>query len=71
MMGFERACFCAVCCWALMVLMFVAGVMNVFWMALIAAFILVEKVVPGGDWIGRLAGAGLAVWGIALIISNL
>jgi predicted metal-binding membrane protein len=70
-MGLKHGCFCTVCYWALMVLMFVAGVMNVFWMALIAAFILVEKVVPSGDWIGRLAGAGLAVWGIALIISNL
>ncbi len=70
-MGLEHGCFCTVCCWALMVLMFVAGVMNVFWMALIAAFILVEKVVPVGDRIGRLAGAGLAVWGIAMIISNL
>lgn len=70
-MGLEHGSYCTVCCWALMVLMFVAGVMNVFWMALIAAFILVEKVMPRGDWIGRLAGAGLAVWGIALILSSL
>jgi predicted metal-binding membrane protein len=71
LMGLEHGSFCTVCCWALMTLMFVAGVMNVFWMALIAVLILVEKLMPAGDWFGRLAGFGMGIWGILLITSIL
>lgn len=70
-MGLQHGSFCTVCCWALMALMFVAGVMNVLWMALIAILILIEKVAPSGDWLGRVAGIGLGAWGIWLIISIL
>jgi predicted metal-binding membrane protein len=70
-MGLEHGSFCTVCCWALMALMFVAGVMNVFWMAMIAGLILIEKVAPSGDWFGRMAGIGLGAWGVWLIISIL
>jgi predicted metal-binding membrane protein len=66
-MGLEQGSYCAGCCWALMALMFVIGVMNVLWMALIAGFVLIEKVVPGGDWIGRVTGLVLAGWGLGLI----
>jgi predicted metal-binding membrane protein len=52
----------------LMTLLFVAGVMNLFWVAAIAVFVLVEKVAPRGDLIGRFAGAALIVAGIALSV---
>lgn len=62
-MGVRHALFCLGCCWALMLLLFVGGVMSLAWIAGIAAFVLVEKTAPGGHWIGRAAGAALVVWG--------
>jgi predicted metal-binding membrane protein len=46
-----------------MVLLFVAGVMNLLWVAAIAGFVLIEKVAPGGERLGRAAGGALAGWG--------
>jgi predicted metal-binding membrane protein len=49
-------------------LLFVAGVMNLLWVAIIAAFVLVEKVAPAGHWVGRAAGLlliGYGVWMVA------
>jgi predicted metal-binding membrane protein len=67
-MGLKHGAFCVGCCWMLMALLFVAGVMNLLWVAAIAVFILVEKVAPRGNLIGRIAGAALIVAGIALIV---
>jgi len=63
-MGFRHGIHCVGCCWLLMGLLFVAGVMNLLWIAAIAGFVLVEKGVPGGRIVGRLAGAALVVWGL-------
>jgi predicted metal-binding membrane protein len=46
----------------LMLLLFVGGVMNLLWIALIAAFILAEKIVPRGEWLSYAAGAALIGW---------
>jgi predicted metal-binding membrane protein len=62
-MGLKHGLFCLGCCWALMTLLFVAGVMNLLWVAVIAGLVLLEKVARGGPWIGRLAGLALIVWG--------
>jgi predicted metal-binding membrane protein len=62
-MGLHHGLYCLGCCWALMALLFVAGVMNLVWVAAIAAAVLVEKVVPRGDLMGRVAGAALVVAG--------
>lgn len=62
-MGLRHGSFCVGCCWALMGLLFVAGVMNLLWVATIAAFVLIEKVFPVGHWVDRLAGLGLIGWG--------
>jgi predicted metal-binding membrane protein len=72
-MGLRHGMYCVGCCWFLMALLFVAGVMNLLWVAAIAAFVLVEKVVPRGDLVGRVAGgililAGLVMLGQALSI---
>jgi predicted metal-binding membrane protein len=72
-MGLRHGMYCTGCCWFLMALLFVAGVMNLLWVAAITAFVLVEKVLPRGDLVGRLAGgvlvvAGLVVLGQALIM---
>lgn len=67
-MGLKHGAYCVGCCWMLMALLFVAGVMNLLWVAAIAVFVLVEKVAPRGDLIGRIAGGTLTVAGIALIV---
>lgn len=71
-MGVKHGAFCLGCCWLLMGLLFVAGAMNLVWMAGIAIFVLVEKAAPFGEGIGRLtgvlligAGAWMALTGIA------
>lgn len=62
-MGLRHGLYCVGCCWALMAMLFAAGVMNLLWVAAIALFVLVEKLVPHGARVGRLAGAALIVWG--------
>ena len=62
-MGLRHGLFCVGCCWMMMLLLFVGGVMNLLWIAGIALFILVEKLAPGGRWLGRVAGAALIAWG--------
>jgi predicted metal-binding membrane protein len=66
-MGIEHGLFCVGCCWVLMALLFVGGVMNLLWVAAIMVFVLLEKVAPYGDVIGRIAGAALLVAGTLLI----
>jgi predicted metal-binding membrane protein len=63
-MGMRHGTYCVGCCWLLMTLLFVAGVMNLLWVAAIAAFVLVEKLVPWGRAMGRVAGVVLVVWGV-------
>lgn len=66
-MGLRHGMFCTVCCWFLMALLFVAGVMNLLWVATITLFVLVEKVVPRGDIVGRVAGGVLVIAGLVLL----
>lgn len=66
-MGVHHGSLCVGCCWTLMVLLFVLGVMNLWWIALVAAAVLLEKTVPF-DAISRVIGAVLVVWGAGLII---
>jgi predicted metal-binding membrane protein len=66
-MGLRHGLFCLGCCWALMTLLFVAGVMNLTWVAAIAALVLVEKVVPKGAWLGRAGGVLLAAAGVWML----
>jgi len=68
LMGMRHGSFCVGCCWLLMALLFVAGVMNLLWVATIAGFVLLEKLVPGGASLGRAAGVFLILWGVWLLI---
>ncbi|MGH7325078.1 MAG: DUF2182 domain-containing protein [Candidatus Rokuibacteriota bacterium] len=67
LMGLRHGLYCLGCCWALMALLFVAGVMNLLWVVAIAVAVLVEKVVPRGDLVGRLAGVALVAAGVLLV----
>jgi predicted metal-binding membrane protein len=68
-MGAMHGLVCLGCCWALMLVMFVAGVMNVLWMAALTVLILVEKLVPGGQRLARAAGLALIAAGAYLVLS--
>jgi len=68
-MGFRHGYYCLGCCWLLMLLLFITGVMNLLWVALIALFVLIEKVAPRGIWISRFTGVILVVAGIWVIFS--
>lgn len=68
LMGLRHGLFCVGCCWALMSLLFAAGVMNLLWVAALAAFVLMEKVLPRGLLVGRATGALLISWGAYLLI---
>jgi len=69
-MGLHHGFYCLGCCWALMALLFVAGVMNLLWIAVITLFVLVEKIVPHGPVIGRITGAILILAGVSLILQG-
>ena len=66
-MGLRYGLYCVGCCWALMAVLFVAGVMNVLWVAGIAALVLLEKVVPFGEALARVSGICLMLLGIWFI----
>jgi predicted metal-binding membrane protein len=64
LMGLKHGRYCTGCCWPLMALLFVAGVMNPLWVAAIGGFVLLEKVAPAGDRLGRMAGVMFIGWGL-------
>ena len=66
-MGLRHGMYCVGCCWALMALLFVAGVMNLLWIAVIALFVMAEKLLPRGDLMARLAGIVMVAAGITHI----
>jgi predicted metal-binding membrane protein len=70
-MGVRHGSYCVGCCWAVMALLFVAGVMNLLWVAAIAIFVLIEKLGPGSRIIGRLSGILLMAWGTWVIAAGL
>ena len=69
-MGLSHGSYCLGCCWSLMLLLFVGGVMNLLCVAAITAFVLIEKVAPGGRAIGRVGSVLLGLTGVALLVVN-
>jgi predicted metal-binding membrane protein len=68
-MGLAHGLLCLGCCWALMLLLFVGGVMNLYVIAAITVLVLIEKLAPLGAQGGRLSGLLLIAAGIALLLS--
>jgi predicted metal-binding membrane protein len=66
-MGTSHGLYCLGCCWVLMALLFAVGVMNLVWVAAIAAFVFAEKLLPGGVWISRIGGGAMAALGVWLV----
>jgi predicted metal-binding membrane protein len=69
-MGLWHGSYCVVCCWMLMLLLFIGGMINLLWVALIAMFIFAEKLAPRGEWIGYTAGAAMTAWGAWIVLAR-
>jgi predicted metal-binding membrane protein len=67
-LGAMHGAYCVGCCWMLMTLLFVGGVMNLTWIAALAILVLIEKALPPGQWIGRGVGFVLIGWGVATLL---
>ena len=67
LMGFRHGIFCLGCCWALMAVLFVVGVMNLAWVGVLTLFILAEKIGPTGARVSRVGGAILLALGAVLL----
>lgn len=66
-MGMRHGLYCVGCCWLLMALLFVGGVMNLVWVALMAAYVLVEKIAPARMWLSRISGIAAIAWGLWMV----
>jgi predicted metal-binding membrane protein len=70
MMGLHHGVYCLGCCWLLMALLFVLGIMNLPWIAALTVFVLLEKVLPRGRLVSRFSGIVFAAWGMALLATG-
>jgi predicted metal-binding membrane protein len=70
-MGLHHGLYCIGCCWALMAIMFVVGIMNLAWMALLALFMFIEKASARGEIVGKIVGALLIIVGMVMAASSL
>jgi predicted metal-binding membrane protein len=68
LLGLRHGGYCLGCCWMLMALLFVGGVMNVLWIALLALLILWEKLFRFGRWIARAAGVAFLAAGAWMLL---
>ena len=66
--GVRHGAYCLGCCWMLMALLFVGGLMNILWIAALAILVFVEKLLPFGPRASRVAGAAMIVWGAMVLI---
>ena len=63
-MGARHGVFCLGCCWVLMCVLFAVGVMNLFWVAALALFVLLEKIGPAGPLVPRISGVLMIGYGL-------
>jgi len=70
LLGLRHGAYCVGCCWVLMALLFVGGVMNVLWIALLALLVLLEKFTPFGRWVARAAGVACIAAGAWMLSSS-
>jgi predicted metal-binding membrane protein len=67
-LGLLHGLSCVGCCWLLMALLFVVGVMNLAWIAALTLLVAAEKLLPFGRLVSRLAAVALLIWGAALLL---
>ncbi|UDM52660.1 DUF2182 domain-containing protein [Cupriavidus sp. MP-37] len=68
LLGLRHGAYCVGCCWMLMALLFVGGIMNIVWIAALSLVVFVEKILPGGERAGRVLGVLLIVWAGATLL---
>jgi predicted metal-binding membrane protein len=66
--GMSNGLFCIGCCWVLMLLLFVNGVMNLLWVLVITIAVLAEKVFPYGNIVSKIFGVTLISWGSLIFL---
>jgi len=69
-MGLRHGAYCTGCCWLLMALLFVAGVMNVVWVAAITIIVLLEKLTPQRFRLSVISGVIFVLWGVWIIAAQ-
>ncbi|MBS9717256.1 DUF2182 domain-containing protein [Pseudohalocynthiibacter aestuariivivens] len=69
--GAHHGTYCLGCCWALMALLFVGGIMNLYWIVGLTIYVLIEKLVPNGLLVSRLTGAVLVGVGSFYLFTEL
>ena len=71
-MGVEHGAFCLGCCWFLMALLFVGGIMNLYWIIGLTLYVLLEKLIPTKSSInvGKISGSLLILSGVGIIING-
>jgi len=67
-MGARHGAYCLGCCWALMCVLFVVGVMNLVWVMALTAFVLLEKIGPAGALVPRVAGTAMIGAGLLMVM---
>jgi predicted metal-binding membrane protein len=67
-MGLYHGAYCVGCCWLLMALLFVVGIMNLAWIALLTIVVAAEKLLPNGQWLARVGGVLFLAWGALILI---
>jgi predicted metal-binding membrane protein len=67
-MGLQHGAYCVGCCWVLMSLLFVGGIMNALSIAALATLVLMEKLAPLGNWLARATGILLLAWGATTLV---
>ena len=69
-MGATHGAYCVGCCWFLMALLFVGGVMNILWVGAIAAYVALEKLAGLGAWPSRITGGALVLLGALMLVDT-
>jgi predicted metal-binding membrane protein len=67
-MGMEHGTTCVGCCWPLMLVLFIVGVMNLVWVVILAAVVDLEKLAPSAQWPRWIVGASLLAWGAVALV---
>ncbi len=70
LLGLRHGTYCVGCCWVLMALLFVGGVMNVLWIGLLALLVLLEKLTSFGRWVARAAGVACVAAGAWMLLAS-
>ena len=73
LMGIDHGAYCLGCCWFLMALLFVGGIMNLYWIIGLTIYVLMEKLIVNGMWtrLSKIMGLGLIFVGLGFLLNQL